>query len=112
MFAVSNQNSMKKQGNLAIASALRVRMANTNITQTQLVKATGFQSRTVANLVNWGIGSVNAMNVICAALGLDFTALLVEHLGLKSTPKQTNVLQVPVPIAQADDNDGSITIYK
>jgi hypothetical protein len=79
---------MKKYAHLEIAAALRAAIDSQNTNQTQLVKATGLQSRTVANLTNWGIGTVHAMSLICGALGLDFTALLVEHLNLKNTPKQ------------------------
>jgi len=78
---------MKKNALPEIAAALRAVMDVQQITQTQLVKITGLQSRTVANLLHFGIGSVNAMNILCGALGLDFTALIVEHLNLKNTPK-------------------------
>ena len=78
---------MKKKALPEIAAALRDAMNAQNTTQTQLVKITGLQSRPIANLVNFGIGSLHAMNILCGALGLDFTALLVEHLGLKNTPK-------------------------
>ena len=78
---------MKKQANLSIAAAIRACMESQQITQTQLVKITGLQSRPIANLLNFGIGSLHAMNIICGALGLDFTALLVEHFNLKNTPK-------------------------
>jgi hypothetical protein len=78
---------MRKNALPEIAAALRASMESQQITQTQLVKITGLQSRTIANLLNLGIGTLHAINILCGALGLDFTALLVEYLGFKNTPK-------------------------
>ena len=63
-----------------LARGLRVRMAELQVTETQLWKKTGIARTTLSCIKNdkWGSPRLNTLNEICKALQIDLEDLFIE----------------------------------